>query len=567
MLIRVLISMMLLALNGLSSASADTKLDLKQFPSSMSFSRYETDDFNTMNRLLYDADQGQYIPQNRMTRHTLATRCVAEYLRGQQTFSLTEMMKRLGYTPETVQEQSAIGVSLQHEQVIFLETTRSVPHRQWDGGYGNGIIDEISHDDDNHSTVRVKTSSIWTVSGQTLSHESPFIIPAKLPWESEPSLAGIAEKYFDRNKYKFVSEWGRGAQILPGEIDALYSAAAATDYQRVKAMGGKIEDAWVVIDPATPENTRLYRRWFPDSQFPPGLDPSEYDKGQTLFLVPLAEVMKKFPPRKYLQRVSKVIELSGGKLSDAEALDLLSEYRLISWDELNFRSPHNGDQKQPLLLHDFSMGAFYSQFGVFERFGIPQENFEALGIYLQQFRKQFGTNDIGQYPDASDMNFYPQLVDSKAIEVSNLNVKNAAADPDYVKATLLSAYSFYIKKFFGGKFPAGDQIQNLIGSLNQHGNHFAITTSDPEVMSQARELNPVQTLNAPILYDAHLPALPGTDPQFPGRYRTGYSFLFTVKQISDLIAANPDYFQKYCQDAIHPGTRRSHYLLNSNDSF
>lgn len=175
---------------------ADT-IDLKQFPQRMSISKYETDDFNTIYRHLYEqvesdgADQvesaeNQFVPQNSVLRTRLMTNCIAEQLRNQQAFPLTTMMKRLGYTPETVEEQTQIGTSLEHEQITFLEMTRLVPSHLWrNRDYSSATLDQIgtSREDDIYADrVRVKSASLWSISGQTLNQQSPFIRPAN--WSS-----------------------------------------------------------------------------------------------------------------------------------------------------------------------------------------------------------------------------------------------------------------------------------------------------------------------------------------------------------------------------------------------
>jgi hypothetical protein len=548
---------MLLALTFSVASIADVSgTDLSQYPSSMSMTRYEENDFNTITRSVYDPINGQYRQRGQEYRYSVQGRsCFAQYLIGQQGFPLATMLRRLGYTPEKVEEEKIIGIKAKHDQVIFLEMTRLVPHDKWEGEINDSTVDQISDLRKGKSTVRVKTASLWTVAGQTLSHDAPFIVPEKMPWQYEPGMDEVSEKYFDRTKYKFVSEWGRAAQLNPEEIRPLFSAAAAADYRRVQAMGGNIQDAYVMIDSDRPENIRLYDMMFKGYRFPsnPLL---QAGRKNVLFLIPLSKMMEKFPPSKHLERVAEVKKLSGGKLNDTDALGVLADYKLASFDELNFVSSSGVDQRQPLLIRDVSPASFEGLYRRLERLGVDKKDTLPLAKYLSQDRRTAETYDVGQYPDSGGTGFFEILKKLKAVEVSNLNGTLAESDPQFVKAGLLSSYIFYIHRYLGGDFSQeGSHI--LINAMEKTGMHFVITTADPAIQAQALALGPSRILHQPIFFKKD-----GAD-----HARLGASYIFTIQQLNDILNHASDDFTHYCAGSIHPGSRRAHYLLHSNDSF
>jgi hypothetical protein len=561
----------LIMTNAIPVGAGDVpELDLSRFTSSMSFSRYIEDLSGFRSRLYYQ--NGQYFfPGGPEHTQFNRGRCIGERLedaiglRNHLGFPFRVFKDRLHYTSDTVLEQQQISLSMEPDQVVMMKNTRLVPKNIYKGPKSPEFIEDF---DEQSPYYRVITGSLWTVSGQVLIHEAPFIVPRALPWMKEPRLADFV-KTFKRGDYPYLSEWGKAGQLFDGEVDPLFSGAAATDYQRVVALGMNLKDAYVSIevDPKEyPVNARAYRSWFPGTEVAPGL-----------FIVPLEKVLKKWPPHQYLQRVAAIIELSGGKLNDTQALGLFNEHKLLVWDEVNLKTSKGQDQGRPLVIHDLTnVASAYSQDQIFERYGIPRENFEKLETYLMQFPVKRGTinsPDISgksNYEDGSDIAIWQKLEALHAVEISNLNGKLAEDDPNYVKTALLSSYAFYLKKFYGGKALTEAQMTPLLAEMERADVHFAITTSDPHVIAQAKLLEASKTGQeyVPEALDLSVFNRPGVAPMFLNeRYKNVHTFVFTMKQLLELKNKDLDFFDHYCLNGVQAGSRRSDYLLNEHEHF
>jgi hypothetical protein len=549
--------------------------DLTAFPSIMSVSQYKSDDLNSLGQLNYRSRDGKYAPDNAKGSNTLANSPVADLLGQQQEFALKALRKRLGYDDAKIQSLRTLGASLDHEQIVFLEMSRTIPQKIWndsdlsrDPEYevrGSTFIGQ-SFEDPNDQ-LEVKTATMWMVSGQALNPKNGDIVPKKQPWEFGEGKGVLSSLHLDRSKYRFVSEWGRAAQTLDGDFEPLFSSAAAIEYQRIRALGGHLEDGWVMFHSMRPANTRYYDRLFPHHRFPDGITAEDWNPNDALFIVPLSEIFQKCPPRKYLHRVSELVQLTDGLLSDDKALDFLADYKLLIWDEANIVSKNNVDQGQPLVIHDFSSGGFYKRFQLLEQYSIPKEKWNAVIHSLDEFRSSFANVNKGQYRDISDMNLYRQLSQNRSVELSNLSADLALSDPHFVKSALMSSYSFYIRRFFNFNITSPQQPQSLIHQLHTDNVHFAITTMDPEIAKQAAALQPEKVLTAPVpLNDPNRHPV-GKNVYTPNATGTIYSYLFSIQQISDLISREMDFYNHSGGNAVSDGSWHQHYLLNSEDFF
>jgi hypothetical protein len=545
----------LFSILGISLASAhadDSRLPITQYEPSVSVTHYTAKDLNAVEKMIYEHRDGRFVPGEEFSGSNLEN-CFAAFLLSQQSFPLTTMMKRMGLSREDAENEVRIGLGLNHDQIAFIETTRLVPTEDWTGEVNNpNVVDLLSPPMPGFH--RVKTGAFWTVAGQTLTHNPPLLVPEDLPWQKGLGAKEVAAKYYDRSKYKFVSEWGRAAQIEPGEINPLYSAAAGLDYRRLKAMGGKLEDAYVAFSTADPRNIRLYDKEYPGTRFPPGVDTTKLGMKETVFMVPLRTMLEKYPPSKYYERVAKVREISG--LSETQALDLLTEAKTLDWEELTLTTSQGKTQQQRFIVIDLSRAMYSQQYKMYERFGIPQDKWNSLQEYFGKFRNPIRKKVGDERTDFSHPDNHKVLEGLNAVEISNLDGHLAETDPRFVETALLGSYSYYLKKLFGmyrTAPPSNAEIHAWIGELIRTNHHFAITTANPSMIMQAYQLSPDHILEAPVVYQDQVVK--------------GYTFTFSVQQLQNLIKQDEAFFYHFCDSAVVPGTRKEAHLLSSNDPF
>ncbi len=487
----------------------------------------------------------------------------------QQDFSLGKMVETDYLTPSQANMFRRLGTQLAPGQLNFFEVVHDASREEIAQIYPDGAASRAggSHTekyDRRDSTAPVKTAALWSVAGQVWDVEHGYR-EVELAWEKEDARKN---QKLDRKKYKFVWEAGRAAQDVPGEIAPLLAASALLNYVELLAHGGKLDDAYVMFHSFDEVNTRLYLRRHPGSLYPAGWD----NPRDSLFLVPLKEFLQKYPPRSVSHHVARIIELSNGKLTDLDAIELMLTARLIRWNELDFKTAHLR-QNSPIILHDPSVGGGHRLAFTISRFGLNQENGQKIFDYLAADLRPLmhSVNEKGKYQNAADSLLSGFTYDDmRGVEISNLDPILAMKEPDYVKMVLIAAFEAYVRD-------AATSISQIHGiPLSEAMNHaasgfahqrltFGITTSAPTIERHLKGLHPSRVLEQ----KATITARPPDEyllREGPYKYRDARLYFFTFEQVWKLALENKSLYSSLV-GSLRPGKWRAHYFLTQVDLF
>ncbi|RYZ68416.1 MAG: hypothetical protein EOP05_16420, partial [Proteobacteria bacterium] len=414
-----------------------------------------------------------------------------------QEFPLGKMVETGYLTAKEAKMFSNLGSGLQTGQVGFYESSRVLTAEEAkqyppDLLASRRAAYDYEYDAAGaHATNRVRTATLWSVGGQILDLDKRIIESVKLPWEREEARKGQS---LDRTKHKFVWEWGRAAQDIADEVTPLKSASVANMYLELLSYGGKLEDAFVMFHSFDEVNTRHYLNEFPGSTYPKDWT----DKSDMLFMVPLAEMLKKHPPSGFSERVAKIVNLSGGKISEIRALSLLMNLKSLRWQELDLGGRF--DKKNPVIIHDVSMGWILNLYAAFRYYQLDEPSIERILDYLVPHRPSMHTVSVrGKYEHAADSpltgHYYQK---NNAVEISGLDPELAAEDPSYVVTMLYRAYDLYVMRsaiYFASLFNISpmDAKAMTLRELQARNIKIGITTSSDVINNQLKHLHPVAT--------------------------------------------------------------------------
>jgi hypothetical protein len=533
-------------------ATASSKLHphaefLKNAPNSrLTITRYSGHpDFNSQQSLAWSlADKELYIAGNTIyTRRQegLVGPCES-LIADQQKFALRKMAKTHYLKDDDVPKYIRLGESFDTGQVNYAVRTRDVSRADAERIAGRGYDDYINHLIRDHDSDKVPliTATMWSVAGQMLDPFSQQLILRPAPWQQDPERKQLAAE-FDRRKYKVLFEWGRTAQDVPREAEPLGSVLTAINYQESKALGYSIEDAWVMFHSFDEVNTRAYSLRFPNRLYPPAWS----NKNDALFLVPLSEALKAFPPSRHSAKLRRLIEASSGKLDELKAMDFLQEFNRIQFTLLDIVN-RGVQMPRPIAIRDVSTGAAIRRELMIKRYGLHEiptiEQFARAAMTLAPVLPQWNS---GQFTDLADldMSVY-DIQHHNAVEISNLDRAPAVFDKTYVPRMLLATFTWYVKNFAETKMNQ-DFADQVIHELSRHDVKFAMTTFDPVLMQQIRALKPISETkhHYPQPEGFKAPDFRGQEWMSMGYIHEPITFYFTVEQIVKLANAMPEVYQ------------------------
>lgn len=557
-----------------SLATASSKIHphaeyLKDAPNPrLTITRYSgLPDFNSQQSLAWSFGKDGLLRSGRTVYTRLQEGWVpdCETLMGdQQFFSLSKMVFTEYLKEADIPKYIRLGESFETGQVNFALRSRDIPFdvsQKMDGYKADKFINHLIRDHDSNLIPRI-TASSWSVAGQMLDPFSQQIRNLPLPWQKDPDRKELAAK-FDRKKYPVVFEWGRTAQDLPGEAEVLAHIWSAINYQETKAMGYKLEDAWVMFHSFDVRNTRAYSFKFPGSLYPQDWK----NKEDALFLVPLAKVLEGFPPSHYSAKLKGLVD--HGKLDEVKAIDFLLEFNRIQFTQLDIRTKGRDNffkyLPRPLALRDTSDAIQQRWYQLIQKYGLENSpTLQAFADHFMEIRAVLPNWNSGQYTDVADMDMsVHSLVKNNAIEISNLDRAAAKFDSTYVTRMLFGAFIWYVKSFAQGPMTQ-EWSDGIIHKLHAHGTKVAMTTFDPVLMEKIRALKPESEVKH--RYDKPEGF---AVPEFRGQewLRWGYenepiTFYFTVDQIIELANMLPQIYK----DAFNAAEENlwARYLMLTN---
>lgn len=515
----------------------------------------------------WDFNGERFIPAKAGERLVIGSSAQENILAEMQDFSLGKMIETDYITPDQAEMFRNLGTGLQTAQINFLEVVHPATQEEIRQFYprfpDKRVGSEVNYGE---NTVPIKTAALWTVGGQ-VAGENGQVRRLALPWEKEDARKGQS---LDRTKYKFVWEWGRAAQDVPGEIFSLLSTATLLNYLELRALGGRIEDAYFMVHSFDKVNTRYYSRMHPNTMYPKGWTNME----DVLFLIPLKEAIEKYRPRAVSEQVAQIVQLSNGKMDDLKAIDLLIDNKLLRWNELDYQTSRV-HQPAPIIIQDLSVGRIHIILKMLKTAGLNKEEAEKVLDFLFDIKPLLHSSNFnGKYQNAADSLLTAfEYQRRNGVEISNLDPNIARYEKTYVQSVLMSAATQYLHQvvFWIQKLYPTMSLQEAFGraaiEMEQWKMTFGVTTSFPEVENQLRLLNPRAVI--PVAKTQTQGPLNPNDEIFkmrPYYFRDSKIYLFDFSQIQQLVRSNPDLYRQL-GEGLKPGVWRSQYLLSQPDLF
>ncbi|MGE3975489.1 MAG: hypothetical protein AB7F59_13270 [Bdellovibrionales bacterium] len=554
--------------------NAKVRKELKEFPQTISVTRFNQigRDRHTSTRMNWKRIGNRFQPDTGVDHHS--TNVPEEIpLMQQQAYALRRMVETGYLTATDAKEYAGLIHNLIHEQITFVQSSHEVLEnwilRNFEP-YPRERV-ESAFSDYNHPDQRTfRTATMWSVAGQIWDPAERRMQPTSLPWQLEPAYHKISSN-FDRQKYRYVWEWGRGAQDLAGEHEQLRHVLVALAYRELRSMGGSLDNAYVMFHSLDEANTKLYLKAYPDSVFPKG----HSNPSNSLFMVPLTDLLMKYKPSELSAQFAALNKAFDGKLTEEELMTLHSGIQETYWQELNYRFEGKSEQMLPLLFADYSRGWAVILRRLAKSF--RSEFVEAkLEEYMKIFRATYLFEGLGQYNDASDPQMlHPMLSPKNVVELSNLDPRLLTIDPQYPLKVLFSLVTYYARKI---SYPENtvERVRQSLAEIRGAKLRFAISTYDSALSEAIKKLSPAEVLS----YQA--PA----DPQDVASFKTQavrplessmdwintiytkpiHVHIFDIEQIVELQKKHPKIFDDTF-GTLFPGSWQTRWNLRMLDQF
>lgn len=492
--------------------------------------------FHESRTVIYDQDTTGVFSSKTQIHTIKHDSKTSSYLDDLQKFPLGKMTETGYLTPQQAKMFGALGSSLDARQITFYEASREASSKEELDQYPTDLLG--SRLETRKGKLIARTASLWSVSGQVVGRDGTK--PVHLPWEKEEARKGQA---LDREKYRYVWEWGRASQDISGEVDALTSASVGDIYTQLVELGGRVEDAYVMMHSFDKVNTRLYSLDNPGTLYPADWK----DQNDSLFLVPLTHLMKKHPPSRFSARVKGLIDVSKGMLTEIEAVNLMAQTQHLRWREWDLEGPN--PQAEPIVVTDWSHATMMMIALRLETY--PFKTHEDFGRVLEYLMRMKGTlhspNFDKKYvsvanPEETGPHFYRKL---GAIEISNINPSVARKDPHAVATLLVHTYANIVTEVAMNlrafRHLAHDQsMEEAMALLQKYDVKLGITSLDAFVLMQVHRLGPIATdLHGQTRNDKNK----RIEEIAPFYYSGAQLNVFSAKQIESLWRQNEDFFQ------------------------
>ena len=568
------------------------RINLQVFPRRLQVYQHASSDFDSFLDFNHvEISDGRFQPSREVNMGwSVSPHAKGSTYRVQQNYALKQYMERLKYSPQKIRDLHEIPAGMDPNLIIDLSMYREVP--------GNVVAQSLdwkedpvrmteehvalNPSDDNGDTVFVKSAGIRIASGQKFDPQTGKVILARMPWQETPKWK---ELNFDRSKYRFVSEWKRAAQATDAEIEPILAAATAVEYQRLMAMGGRLDDGWVALQSRHKALTRYYTKQF-GHRFYGDQNPADADAEDAVFLVPLKEMFEMFPLRQHLSRVNQLVTASNGILTDDQALDLISDINLLGHDELSLRLSDGSFQGSPIVMRDVSeKGRGLTLWNTLAEFHIPEEMRAGFFPIVENFPSHYAGLNTGQYHDAGHSSTLSLMGKMNAVEISNLDGRIAKQDPRYVLRALVGSAAYYANRLY--RFNRSDKaVQYALQFIQQNKIQFAIVSRDPLVIQQALALQPTNIFGS-LDDDAkpentannamQMQSIQGMKAQNPGSpvnksvqfspSQKPLVFVFSLQSILKNRASDPHFFDQQAVQSTSTNHWRSDFLLHIGDYF
>jgi hypothetical protein len=376
--------------------------------------------------------------------------------------------------------------------------------------------------------MKNNNSALWIVSGQTVRGGRLQFRP--LPLEISKTM--FPDPKLDRNLFKYVWEIDRAIQTPKDKIPDILSAATTLMAIQLRQAKGNVNEAYVFAHSRSEPRTRefkfnygmqIYRR-------------STVIPGNTILFAPLTQLLDRFMTRSpfkllnQLQEISPDVSKNIGLLFDLS--DLKSTY-------LDMKSEVDKLPNQVVQLRDFSNGFELIKKSLLKEYGF--ESADRLSdtdldrfLFTYAYESRDARMQLKGEPDNghSIKPLYRFLRDESAIEV-------IAADQVKPIAVLIGTYFYYLSRLTMLGIESSEQLPR------SRETKIAMTTFSPAQAVQLAEMSPskVRTYAKKSLDDSSSKSwlVIGNLKEVRDAKVFVGTYVFTMEQIREMIAAHPEY--------------------------
>jgi hypothetical protein len=399
-------------------------------------------------------------------------------------------------------------------------------------------------------------ASLYSVAGQRLEQQAndinPRLVMLDLPWTQDPEFKEAADYLFNRQNYPFVYEIGRAASDHRTGFAPLMAMAGAGIASEVMHYGmpnaDVIAKTFVTFHALDEDRTEKFIKLFGEKDKSYIFLRAKSNPHNTVFVVPLARFLEKFPPDRYLQShqlMKRGSETTKNIMQDQAFFELVkfAQYRYL---DVIYKGQN---LKTPLIFNSLPSGYLGIPVeSIGERMGYSPTEIasfvQAMKNNPRALRVQMDIPWPESLLDPSCANAFesiPQLKDEHAFQIANLNPDLAKNNPEFIAINLVAAFDEYTRHFN----PQNDLkvLQDLGANLKHNNIKFMLTTEYPETAAAIRMLQMPFHMNTEFTLDLkddihskvvwdQITRLSDGKRQRPST--TMHAFLFDIDQISKI---------------------------------
>lgn len=388
----------------------------------------------------------------------------------QQQFSFVQMIERKYIDAEVARKYRRWLEQYSPAQVSLIEyTDTSLPTPK------NILPDAEPLEQITSQMVRPAHSGLAVISGQHLDPQKQLFSGNLLPWQHEPHLAETS-KILDRSKYKFIWEWSRAVTVNQG-MDEVIRRAILLQLEELYAYQGNLDEAWVTFRSLEKIHTRYYKQRFPQRAIYDNLE-----TGESLYLVPIKEVIEQFKPEHQSALLTRLLSL--GMDWDLSFQWIRSFKRM---EQLDLDVIHQGALSgEPVSLTNLSdLHALWLDEALKEAY--PQASLSSLRKQIRQALNELpAAHFVAKTPYQQDHAFTPGTApwaaDQNAIVITNLNPALAQKDPLYAARMLVSTLRHLYHSTVD--IQPNTRLVTFLEFLRKQEVRFVVQTFDETIMNQ-----------------------------------------------------------------------------------
>jgi hypothetical protein len=473
---------------------------------------------------LFEATTRYNAQELRIDLNKFSVQTCSNVLNRSQQFSFNLMLDRGEITKAQFDFYSWMAAQSLPDQISFSELTVWLPIHEVEKQLGrtpNQYEIELSEVDQNGMIwVNLRRASLGMTSAQVIYHEDKIsakskVKRVKMPWQNEAPYNTeplLNHPELQLEKDFFAWEWKNAGSLEPKIIDTLIRTQSLEAYQQLRYLGGNLNKALIFVHSITEVTTNLYERVYKFKRL--AVDSSK--SKNCILVAPLSQFInaEKYKPELLLEKVSRLIKITDGKLTGDQALDFLDEVRRTMRADLTYTLNTKSHAHGPIVIFDRSVGFSARTSSALRKLGIL-DKLDQISSYLNSTMIAEKEDDeayaaVAPPPEHFTKNFSDKSYRREDLQISGLSIDEAIANPDYVKLILLGSYHYYLKELehktaikplhiiLGTDFYVNEMMKyGIIIDLTDFRplptTYFSVITDEPKISQMLADLGAIVT--------------------------------------------------------------------------